>query len=102
MGGDLSGAEDRLGGGGGGGGGVLHGGGGGGGGGGSGGGAADHLGYSSLRGGDTYVDCSGVYCPDQSLLYPSNYYQGYDASYYSSRWAAGGGRQHTHTHSHVM
>ncbi|XP_050716547.1 transcription factor RFX4-like isoform X3 [Eriocheir sinensis] len=85
VGGDISGPEDRLGGGGGGG-GVLHGGGGGAGGGGIAGGAADHLGYSSLRGTDTYVDCSGVYCPDQSLLYPSNYYQGYDASYYSTRF----------------
>ncbi|KAG7163304.1 Transcription factor RFX4-like 1 [Homarus americanus] len=83
---DLSSTEERTGpGNGGGGGGLVHGGGGGAGGGGGGGG--DGLGYGSARGGggDTYVDCSTVYCPDQSLLYSANYYQTYDSSYYSNR-----------------
>ncbi|XP_071515950.1 transcription factor RFX4-like isoform X2 [Panulirus ornatus] len=70
---DLSSGEERgAGGNGGNGGGLLHGGGAG----------VEPLGYGNVRG-DAYVDCSGVYCPDQSVLYPSNYYQPYDPSYYS-------------------
>lgn len=91
-GGDLSTGEDRLAGTGMGSGGVLLGGsgGGGGGGGGSGGGPGGgtgvELGYGNLRGSEGgYVDCSSVYCPDQSLIYPANYYQSYDTSYYSNR-----------------
>ncbi|XP_042881829.1 transcription factor RFX4-like [Penaeus japonicus] len=93
---DVGSGEDRAGGGGGGGGGAEGGAGGGGGlvpggGGGneSGGGAGgDGLGYTSVRGADTYVDCSTVYYPDQSVLYSANYYQAYDPSYYSNRFKA--------------
>ncbi|XP_069163239.1 transcription factor RFX4 [Procambarus clarkii] len=77
-GGDLAAADERTvggNGGGGGGGGLVHGG-----------GAGDPLGYGNGRAGDTYVDCSGVYCPDQSLIYSANYYQTYDTSYYSNRF----------------
>ncbi|XP_064113632.1 transcription factor RFX4-like [Macrobrachium nipponense] len=72
---------------------LLHGGGGGGGGSGEGGGGGgntvgggDPLVYGNLRGSDTYVDCSTVYYPDQSILYSTNYYQTYDPSYYTNRF----------------
>ncbi|XP_069953089.1 transcription factor RFX4-like [Cherax quadricarinatus] len=63
---------------------LLHGGGGGGGPAPA--GAGDSLSYTSVRTADAYVDCSNVYCPDQSLIYSANYYQTYDTSYYSNRF----------------